>query len=274
MAKRYWADRGVTDSDKDGLSDEFEQDVLGTDPHKPDTDGDKLNDRRELDFGANPLLRDSDGDDMDDYREVIVGTNPQNRDTDGDGIDDRTETRQGNPKPPDTDGDGTPDWLEYNDADRDGLSDLEERWLGTKVDQADSDSDAQDDWWEVGVGTEARSMEDHLRRRHPEIFTDDSEQRNGQPGVGSSWDLAPQKSASSSEPAYRACTRRGGDLRRARLRGVWLRLRRARHRWRPTTARSRLRRAHLVVWTTRRGVGGSGEARSLVPRTGEPQRPY
>ena len=96
------------------------------------------------------------------------------------------------PKPPDTDGDGTPDWLEYNDADHDRLSDLEERWLGTKVDQADSDSDAQDDWWEVGVGTEARGMEDHLRRRHPEIFTDDSEQRNSQPGVRSSYDLSPQ----------------------------------------------------------------------------------
>ena len=202
MAKRYWADRGVTDSDKDGLSDEFERDVLHTDPHKPDTDGDKLNDLRELDFGANPLLRDSDGDDMDDYREVIVGTNPQNRDTDGDGKDDRTETRQGTAKPPDTDGDGTPDWLEYNDADHDRLSDLEERWLGTKVDQADSDSDAQDDWWEVGVGTEARGMEDHLRRRHPEIFTDDSEQRNSQPGVRSGYDLSPQWSASSSEPAY------------------------------------------------------------------------
>jgi Bacterial TSP3 repeat len=202
MAKRYWADRGVTDTDKDGLSDEFERDVLGTDPNKPDTDGDKLNDLRELDFGANPLLRDSDGDKMDDYREVIVGTNPQNRDTDGDGIDDHTETRQGNPKPPDADGDGTPDWLEHNDADRDGLSDLEERWLGTKVDEADSDSDAQDDWWEVGVGTEARSMEDQLRHRHPEIFRNDSEQPNSQPGVGPSWDLTPQKSASSAEPAY------------------------------------------------------------------------
>jgi hypothetical protein len=61
MAKRYWADRGTTDTDKDGLSDEFERNVLGTDPKKPDTDGDKLNDLRELDFGSNPLLRDSDG---------------------------------------------------------------------------------------------------------------------------------------------------------------------------------------------------------------------
>jgi hypothetical protein len=176
MANRYWADRGTTDTDKDGLSDEFERDVLGTDPNLRDTDGDKLNDLRELDFGSSPLLRDSDGDDVDDYREVIIGTNPQDNDTDRDGIDDHREIHRSTATVPDSDGDGTPDWLEYRDSDGDRLGDLEERWLGTKPDEVDSDSDAIDDWWELATGTEPRSPEDMFRRRDPPVRTENGEQ--------------------------------------------------------------------------------------------------
>ena len=74
MANHYWADRGGVDSDHDGLSDEFEENVLGTSPKLRDTDGDGLNDFRERDFGSNPLQPDSDLDGVNDYREVIVGT--------------------------------------------------------------------------------------------------------------------------------------------------------------------------------------------------------
>ena len=47
MAGKHWADTGTTDSDGDGLSDEFEVNVVGTNPHNRDSDGDKLNDNRE-----------------------------------------------------------------------------------------------------------------------------------------------------------------------------------------------------------------------------------
>jgi hypothetical protein len=210
MANRYWADRGVTDTDKDGLSDEFERDVLGTDPNLRDTDGDKLNDLRELDFGSNPLLRDSDGDEVDDYREVIIGTNPQDNDTNRDGIDDRTEIRQGTATAPDNDGDGTPDWLAHRDSDRDRLGDLEERWLGTKPDEADSDWDGIDDRWELATGTEPRTMEDLFRRTHPGVLTEDREQeynrnhpnRATSGAAGSAIEPTPETPTEYSAPAY------------------------------------------------------------------------
>ena len=39
MANKYWLDRGTVDSDGDGLSDEFEGNVLHTNPTLRDTDG-------------------------------------------------------------------------------------------------------------------------------------------------------------------------------------------------------------------------------------------
>jgi Bacterial TSP3 repeat len=169
VANRYWADQGTVDSDQDGLSDEFEERVLRTNPTVRDTDGDGLSDLRERDFGSNPLQRDSDGDLVDDYREVIVGTNPQDKDTDRDGVDDRTEIIRSTATPPDTDRDGTPDWLEYGDADHDRLDDLEERWLGTKPNEADSDFDAVDDYIELATGGTPRSPVDDFHRMHPDV---------------------------------------------------------------------------------------------------------
>jgi hypothetical protein len=156
MANKYWLDKGTTDSDKDGLSDDFESYVLGTDPKLYDTDGDGLNDFRERDFGSDPRKRDSDGDDVDDYREVIVGTDPRSRDTDGDTIDDRTELRAGTAFAPDADGDGTPDWHEPRDSDRDLLGDAEERWLRTNPQDEDSDQDGQSDLLELVNGSHPR----------------------------------------------------------------------------------------------------------------------
>ncbi len=199
MANRYWADQGGLDSDKDGLSDEFEERVLRTNPKARDTDGDGLSDLRERDFGSNPLQRDSDADGVDDYREVIVGTNPQDKDTDRDGIDDRTEILRNTATPPDTDRDGTPDWLEYNDADRDHLDDLEERWLGTKPNEADSDFDGVDDYFELTGGGSPRSPVDDFRRAHPDIEINITEPLPDRPmintpgsgGQASAYDAAP-----------------------------------------------------------------------------------
>jgi hypothetical protein len=172
MANTYWADRGGVDSDGDGLSDEFEEKVLGTKPTLRDTDGDGLNDFRERDFGSNPLQPDSDLDGVSDHREVIVGTNPQSKDTDGDTIDDRTEIVRGTATPPDADRDGTPDWLEHNDADRDRLDDLEERWLGSKPNEEDSDFDGVGDYFELANEWSPRSPVDDFRRLRPEIEID------------------------------------------------------------------------------------------------------
>ncbi|PIE82427.1 MAG: hypothetical protein CSA11_00615 [Chloroflexi bacterium] len=77
------------DTDGDGLSDEQEQHI-GTDPSKPDTDLDLLLDGEEvLSYGTNPLDRDTDKDALVDGDEIRTwGTNPVQWDTSGDGISD------------------------------------------------------------------------------------------------------------------------------------------------------------------------------------------
>jgi hypothetical protein len=66
----------VKDSDNDGLTDERER-ALGTDPLNPDTDGDKLFDREEVEvYKTDPLKTDTDGDGYDDGTEVQNGFNP------------------------------------------------------------------------------------------------------------------------------------------------------------------------------------------------------
>lgn len=56
------ADAYYIDSDKDGLTDDFEVDVLGTDPKNPDTDGDKVTDGDEYRAGTDPLSAEDGGD--------------------------------------------------------------------------------------------------------------------------------------------------------------------------------------------------------------------
>lgn len=64
------------DSDHDGLSDDQES-THGTDPYDPDTDGDGLNDGKEVTIlGTNPRALDTDSDGASDGLEVTRGTNP------------------------------------------------------------------------------------------------------------------------------------------------------------------------------------------------------
>jgi hypothetical protein len=74
------------DSDGDGLSDEDEEE-LGTDPHDPDTDNDRLSDYQEVYWDGDSAL--------DIYDPVTnptgTDTDPHNPDTDGDGVNDGTE---------------------------------------------------------------------------------------------------------------------------------------------------------------------------------------
>lgn len=85
-------DLGV-DSDSDGIEDDVETNVVGTDPNLADTDGDGCLDGSEYyGAGSNPLVVDTDGDGVNDCYEITAGTDPT-RDTsfpdaDEDGISD------------------------------------------------------------------------------------------------------------------------------------------------------------------------------------------
>jgi hypothetical protein len=100
------------DDDNDGLTDEDEIDIFGTDPLDPDTDDDGLSDGEEvLTYGTDPLDADTDDDGLTDGEEILVyGTDPLDPDTDDDGLNDNIEVDHGtDPLNPDTDGDGVPD---------------------------------------------------------------------------------------------------------------------------------------------------------------------
>jgi len=137
----------VTDSDRDGLTDEVEA-TLGTDPFEKDSDTDGLGDGEEvLLWGSNPLNLNTDGrndrgeptgDDTNDAEEVAAGTDPNGADTDGDGLPDTVD-----PNPLRIDGDS------------DGLTDVEELTV-THTDPRlrDSDLGGAADGWEVRVGTD------------------------------------------------------------------------------------------------------------------------
>ncbi|MBY4678979.1 DUF7453 family protein [Marinobacterium arenosum] len=156
------------DSDGDGLSDDDETNLYGTDPNNPDSDGDGLGDGAELlTHSTDPLDSDSDDDGLSDGDEVnTYGTDPNNPDSDGDSLTDGDEvnTHGTDPLNPDSDADGLSDGDEVNihgtnplDADTDdgGIDD------GTEVnidgtdpldpadDQLDSDGDGLSDFAEL-----------------------------------------------------------------------------------------------------------------------------
>ena len=101
------------DRDGDGLSDDDEANLYGTDPDDADTDDDLLIDSLEvLTYHTNPFNPDTDGDGLWDGDEVtIYATSPTDRDSDDDGLTDGQEVLQyhTNPLNPDTDGDGYSD---------------------------------------------------------------------------------------------------------------------------------------------------------------------
>jgi len=70
------------DSDGDGLFDDFEVHVSGTDPNKADSDGDGIDDGEELTvIGTDPLDSDTDGDGIRDGNELVLGTDPMVQET-------------------------------------------------------------------------------------------------------------------------------------------------------------------------------------------------
>lgn len=92
---------------------------------------------------------DTDGDGIEDIMESFYNTDPELADTDSDGLTDYMEVRQTNTDPTiiDSDANGIADGDE--DADGDGLTNLEEVALGTDLAKPDTDSDELSDGDEV-----------------------------------------------------------------------------------------------------------------------------
>jgi hypothetical protein len=99
-ATQRWFYRAVmvlADSDRDGLSDEFEH-HLGSSRWQADTDGDGADDGWEQRMGTSPHIKDvtandlptgdADGDGIVNEDEIDHGTDPRNPDSDGDGVSD------------------------------------------------------------------------------------------------------------------------------------------------------------------------------------------
>ena len=162
---------GEIDTDGDGLSD-VREDQLGTDPLKPDSDGDTLTDGNEVDdLGTDPSEADTDGDGYADNEEVDFGSDPKtDGDGDSDGLTDSEEfAANTNPAEPDTDGDTITDGDEVEadpstdptlaDTDGDGLDDGRETNLGTDPTNGDSDGDSYSDGFEVARGYDPLNAE-------------------------------------------------------------------------------------------------------------------
>lgn len=172
-----------SDIDGDGLFDDDEALVHGTDPFNADTDGDATPDGVEVALGTDPRTAaaegeriDTDGDGLTDFDEANIHlSDPLDYDTDQDGRNDGVEVNLGSDprafETLDTDGDGITDADEAYvlktdpltanapdpvgpspvslDSDGDGLSDEDERLVwGTDPNDGDTDGDGFNDEFE------------------------------------------------------------------------------------------------------------------------------
>ncbi|MBM3230997.1 S-layer homology domain-containing protein [Candidatus Peregrinibacteria bacterium] len=143
-----------------------------TDPYDADTDAGGEADGTERQAGRNPLDRtddytyDLDNDGLTNGQEALIGTNPAKPDTDGDGVNDKDDAFPLDAKyRTDQDKDGIADEYEAlqglspekrsdadEDADEDGLNNLEEFIEGTDMKNRDTDADGKPDGEEVADG--------------------------------------------------------------------------------------------------------------------------
>ncbi|WP_434531207.1 hypothetical protein ACODNH_07475 [Haloarcula sp. NS06] len=142
--------------DGDGLRDNYETDVLGTDPLDPDSNATATG-ADESQNGIPDGWEDFDGDDLRTLAELEYGTDPLTADTDGDNLTDSDERRltKTDPLERDADGDGVTD--NRADPDDDGLTHEAELSAGTHPLYADVDNDGLTDPAELDVGTDPLS---------------------------------------------------------------------------------------------------------------------
>lgn len=157
------------DTDGDTLFDGEEVQYTGTNPTLADTDGDGMPDGWEVMNGLDPLVNDAnvdlDNDGLNNLDEYNNGTDPHNMDSDWDGLQDGYEVNKGfNPTNPDSDSDGMWDGWEdqyglnplsasdaSNDADGDGLNNVQEFQVQSNPNLADTDGDTLTDAQEVNI---------------------------------------------------------------------------------------------------------------------------
>lgn len=140
----------LQDSDNDRLPDIYELTVTGTDPYNNDSDSICTNTNESWN-GIADGREDFDHDMISTYGEYRIGTDPLNPDTDGDGLTDANEyyILGLSPLVSDSNNDGINDSDE--DADGDGLTNLQEQTLGTNPKNNDSDWDTISDYDEVNI---------------------------------------------------------------------------------------------------------------------------
>lgn len=156
-----------TDSDDDGLSDQWEI-TYGLNPYDPsdaavDPDGDGLSNLEECRHGTAPSSWDTDGDGMSDGWEVTHGLNPlsvtdRDADPDHDTLTNILEYQVGtDPNNPDTDGDGLPDGWEVAN----GMSPI--CAFGLNGAAEDCDGDHFSNFAEMVAGTDPRNAASGLQ---------------------------------------------------------------------------------------------------------------
>ncbi|MDC1392377.1 gliding motility-associated C-terminal domain-containing protein, partial [Flavobacteriaceae bacterium] len=152
-----------SDSDNDFLSD-AEEDIIGTDPNNPDTDGDGIGDATDpnpinagvgieggasADFDGDGLPNSTDPDDDNDGVPDVLDRFPldpnETRDTDNDGIGDNSDPDRDNDGYNDNNDQFPDDPLEWKDTDFDGI--------GDNLD-SDDDNDGYDDYIEILEGSD------------------------------------------------------------------------------------------------------------------------
>ena len=122
---------------------------IGSSLNINDTDGDGIDNEREIEIGTDPGQFDTDGDGLSDGAEVnTYGTDPLDRDTDDGGVWDGAEVANGT-NPVDDPSDDLPSGAQDNDGD--GLSNDREAELGTDPNDPDSDDDTLSDGQEVNT---------------------------------------------------------------------------------------------------------------------------
>ena len=158
------------DIDGDGILNDDETNIYGTDPTNPDTDGDGIDDGVEIGNGTDPLdpcdpdpttgICDIDGDGLTYDEEITAGTDPNNPDSDGDGLNDGEEVNGVDDPSTTLTPTGTSDPLNpcdpdnffpgcQTDTDGDGIVDIQEDILGTDPNNPDTDGDGATDGEEV-----------------------------------------------------------------------------------------------------------------------------